>query len=89
MNCLFRERFLKDLSSIHDKKLLKSIKEIILTVENASSIIKISNVKKLKGSKTAYRIKIGDHRIGLFVENGTAEFVRVLHRRDIYRYFPI
>ncbi|MBP1468695.1 type II toxin-antitoxin system RelE/ParE family toxin [Candidatus Chloroploca sp. M-50] len=35
-----------------------------------------------------YRIRIGDYRLGLFVEDDTITVVRFLHRRDIYRYFP-
>jgi mRNA interferase RelE/StbE len=31
---------------------------------------------------------VGDYRIGISVEGDEVEFVRCLHRRDIYRYFP-
>ena len=48
----------------------------------------IKNFKKLKGYKNAYRIKIGDYRIGVFIENKIVEFARVVHRKDIYRVFP-
>jgi hypothetical protein len=33
------------------------------------------------------RIRVGDHRIGLFIEGNLAEFVRVHSRRDVYREF--
>jgi len=36
----------------------------------------------------AYRIGIGDYRIGLILEDETLIFVRFLHRKDLYRYFP-
>jgi len=35
-----------------------------------------------------YRIRLGDYRIGLVVNEQTVVFVRFLHRREIYRYFP-
>lgn len=35
-----------------------------------------------------YRIRIGDYRIGIFVEGKTVEFARVVHRKDIYQQFP-
>jgi mRNA interferase RelE/StbE len=35
-----------------------------------------------------YRIRLGDYRVGLKIENNTVCFVRFLHRKDIYRYFP-
>lgn len=46
------------------------------------------NLKKMSGASGFYRIRMGDYRIGVAVEAGVVEFVRVLHRRDIYRYFP-
>ena len=47
------------------------------------------NIKKLKCSNTAYRIRVGNYRIGLFIiTNDTIQFSRVLHRREIYRHFP-
>ena len=48
----------------------------------------IVNLKKLKGFKTAYRIRIGDYRIGVFIDGDIVEFARVVHRKDIYRLFP-
>jgi mRNA-degrading endonuclease RelE of RelBE toxin-antitoxin system len=46
------------------------------------------NIKKLKGEINAYRWRIGDYRVGFFIENDTIIFARVLHRREFYRYFP-
>jgi mRNA-degrading endonuclease RelE of RelBE toxin-antitoxin system len=48
----------------------------------------IGNLKKLKGDENAYRIRIGDYRLGIFFDGETVIFARVLHRKDIYRYFP-
>jgi ribosomal-protein-alanine N-acetyltransferase len=42
----------------------------------------------LRGSSDFYRIRVGDYRIGVAVEGDEVEFVRCLHRRDIYGYFP-
>ena len=48
----------------------------------------ISNVKKIKGDGDYYRIRVGEYRIGLAEENNAIAFIRVLHRKEIYRYFP-
>ena len=61
--------------------------EIIQQVETADSIGKIRNLKKLKGHGIAYRIKIGNYRIGVFIEDDTVEFARIIHRKDIYKKF--
>ncbi len=48
----------------------------------------ITNIKKLQGYENAYRIRVGDYRIGFIFDGETVIFQRVLHRKDIYRYFP-
>ncbi|WP_218651862.1 type II toxin-antitoxin system RelE/ParE family toxin [Nostoc sp. C052] len=48
----------------------------------------ITNLKKLQGYENAYRIRVGDYRIGLIFDGEIVLFQRVLHRKDIYRYFP-
>jgi mRNA interferase RelE/StbE len=47
-------------------------------------------LKKLKGSKDHYKIKVGEYRVGLKIDKKerAIEFRRVMHRKDIYRYFP-
>ncbi|MGH8000971.1 MAG: type II toxin-antitoxin system RelE family toxin [Brasilonema sp.] len=55
---------------------------------NILSFEEITNLKKLKGYDNAYRIRIGDYRIGIIFDDETVMFQRVLHRKDIYRYFP-
>jgi mRNA-degrading endonuclease RelE of RelBE toxin-antitoxin system len=42
----------------------------------------------LVGFTTAYRIRIGDYRIGIFFKEDTVIFARILHRKDIYKLFP-
>jgi mRNA interferase RelE/StbE len=88
MKVKFRERFEKDLKKISDQKILHQIKTIILDAEKIDKITQINNLKKLKGHKTAYRIKLGEYRIGLYIQNQIIEFTRVLPRKDIYKYFP-
>jgi mRNA interferase RelE/StbE len=88
MKVKFRERFEKDLKKISDQKILLQIKSVILDVETAEKLSQISNLKKIKGHKTAYRIKLGDYRIGIYFDAQIIEFTRVLPRKDIYKYFP-
>ena len=45
-------------------------------------------LKKLKGFRNYYRIKIKNFRIGFKKINGEVVFMRVLHRKDIYKNFP-
>lgn len=54
----------------------------------AKNITEIKNLRKIKGSPNAYRVRVGDYRIGIFVEDELISFSRVLHRKEVYRYFP-
>jgi mRNA interferase RelE/StbE len=84
----FRESFAKDLKGVKDKSLLNRAKGLIESVENADSLAGISNLKKLKGGGNYFRLRVGDYRIGIALENDIVIFVRFLNRKDIYKYFP-
>ena len=87
MNYEIRKSFIKDaskLSAITQKELA----EVISQIELSSTLSELKNCKKLKGFPSAYRIRLGQYRLGLFYENQTIELVRILARKDIYRYFP-
>lgn len=88
MKTEFLKQFYKDLDKITWQSSFVDITSIIKNVETAVSLRDIKNLKKLKGYKNVFRIKVGDYRIGIFVENNIVEFARVVHRKDIYRVFP-
>ncbi len=88
MQVEFLAKFNRDLDRIHLKSVKNSIAEVIDLVKKSSSISQITNIKKLKGFRSTYRIRIGEYRIGIFVDGNQVEFARVLHRKEIYRYFP-
>jgi mRNA interferase RelE/StbE len=88
LNVEFKESFLKDLRGVKDKALLRRVRELIETVEQVKALDEIGNLKKLKGGGRYFRVRIGDYRAGLIVENEIVTFVRFLNRKDIYRYFP-
>lgn len=84
----FTGRFSKDLDKLNQASVKKDISDIIEEVEKAARLSEIKNIKKLKGHLTAYRIRSGNYRIGLFVENDVVEFARIADRKDIYKIFP-
>lgn len=88
MNVLFESSFEKDLRKITYKEIKTAILQTIHNVKTASSLREIRNLKKLHSFGSHYRIKISDYRIGLELLNNTLIFVRCLHRKDIYKYFP-
>jgi mRNA interferase RelE/StbE len=85
----FKKSFAKDLKKrSQEKKLLTHVQEIIEAVEQVERLEEINNFKKITALGDYYRIRLGDYRIGLKIEQETVVFVRFLHRSEIYRYFP-
>lgn len=88
MKVEFRESFAKDLEGVRERSVLKRAKEVIEAVEKADSLADITSLKKLKGGGNYFRLRVGDYRIGVTLEDNTVIFVRLLNRKDIYKYFP-
>jgi len=88
MKVLYLRHFSKDLDKLDSEDLKGEVFNVIQNVKQSTSVSEIHNLKKLKGYKSAYRIKIGNYRIGIFIEKDVVEFVRIVHRKDIYKVFP-
>ena len=88
MEILFERSFERDLKKVRDKRLLKQVRNAIQQVETAAGLSEVTNIKKLQSSESYYRIRVGDYRIGIELSQGKVVFVRLLARKDIYRYFP-
>jgi mRNA interferase RelE/StbE len=88
MTTVFRRSFTKDLRKISNRSVLSRVRQAIDNVEAAETIGDIANLKKLTHTGNFYRIRMGDYRIGIVIESASVEFVRCLHRRDLYRFFP-
>jgi len=84
----FKRSFIRDLKRVKEMPIKHLVGETIELVERAQHTQEIKNIKKLRASESHYRIRIGDYRIGLLLEDDTFIFVRFLHRKDLYKYFP-
>jgi len=88
MNTKFTGAFDKDVNKISDAKLLVKIELTIEFVEDARSLRAIPGLKKLKGYRIHYRIRIGDYRIGITIIGDTVTFERCLIRNEFYWHYP-
>ncbi len=88
MNTTFRKSFARDLKKLEDQKLLDRIRQAIEAVEEATSLENIPNLKQMSDTTNYYRIRVGEHRIGVAVDGDTVDFVRCLPRKDLYKFFP-
>lgn len=80
--------FRKDTKKIQDQVLLRKIADSITNVQQAENIKQIKGIKKLRGSSDSFSIKVGDYRLGVVLFESTVEFIRCIHRKDIYKFFP-
>lgn len=80
--------FVKDINRIKDKRLRNHIADCIDQIQKADSLTKIVSLKKITGETHYYRIRLGDYRLGIKVSGNSVIFIRALHRKEIYRYFP-
>ncbi len=88
MELEFRDSFLKDVKRIAETAVKKKITAVISDSRDATSLLDLKNIKKLEGSTDYYRIRVGDYRIGIKLQDKKLIYMRCLHRKDIYRYFP-
>ena len=89
MEVRYRESFLRDLKKlkkhiIYDKVFTLAFR----TLPDADELRAVPGVKAMTGHPHRYRIRIASYRVGIEVDEGVVEMVRVLDRRDFYRYFP-
>ncbi len=88
MRVSFEASFARDLKGIEDKTLLKRVEQVIAEVKTVAALREVKHLSKMRGYATFYRHRLGDYRIGIEVVEDEIIFVRILHRKDIYRYFP-
>ena len=80
--------FTRDLRRMRSSELRQRVLRKIEELEAASVITEVRGVAKMAGEGTYYRIRIGEYRLGLAVEDDEATLLRFLHRSEIYQFFP-
>jgi mRNA interferase RelE/StbE len=88
VNVAFKEGFARDLRAVRDKSILRRVRTVIEEFERAQRPGEVAGLKKLKGGGNYYRVRLGDYRVGLQIERDSVTFMRLLDRKEIYRYFP-
>jgi mRNA interferase RelE/StbE len=84
----FKSSFARDLRKLRNDDVRRKVQQVIELVEQSPTLDAVPGVKKLQSSGEYYLLRMGDYRIGITFSGDTVSFVRFLHRRDIYRYFP-
>jgi mRNA interferase RelE/StbE len=88
MQIQYQKKFLKDLASITSKS-RETIENLVFkTFSEYENIEKSGKLEKLRGYNSYFKIRVGNYRIGLKIENDILSYERVLHRKEIYKFFP-
>jgi len=87
MTVHFRESFLNDLDAL-DPAYRARVEKTIITLESASTLREVRQLKKLQGRSGFFRVRVGDYRLGIAVLGGDVTLVRCLNRKEFYRRFP-
>jgi len=81
-------KFQKQVNSCNDQLIRKKVGNILEDAASVRTMSGFCNLKKLRGSKNSYRIRAGNYRIGLIIDDDLVIFAAFDHRSDIYKYFP-
>ncbi|MCH7497654.1 MAG: type II toxin-antitoxin system RelE/ParE family toxin [Candidatus Marinimicrobia bacterium] len=88
MKVRFKRTFLKDMERLPPDVRRKVTHLVFDEIPRLDHIRNLKSLRKISGEKDYYRIRHGSYRIGLMRRGDDLVFMRILHRRDIYRYFP-
>jgi mRNA interferase RelE/StbE len=89
MKLVYGKQFSKDLANFRlDENVKKRLLELIDKIKIAESLSELNHLRKIEGYAGYYRIRFGDYRLGIKVDENRVEMIRFLHRKDIYRRFP-
>ena len=82
------KKFGKQVVKCQDEKVRARLSAFIKTIAAAQNLSEIKNLKKLKGHKEFYRIRMGEYRIGIAFRDKKIILAAFDRRSDIYKYFP-
>jgi mRNA interferase RelE/StbE len=90
MKLSIKKTFLKDIEKVTEpqKSEVKKFLEQLST--NPHLLNNFRNIKRLQKTKKGnfFRVRFGDYRLGYEKRHDEIIIYRVLHRKDMYRYFP-
>jgi mRNA interferase RelE/StbE len=84
----FTKQFGRDLQRLRDRGTLARVRRVIEQIQQCQSLDEIAHLKKIAGYEGYYRIRVGDYRLGFKLQENEVVLMRILLRKDIYKYFP-
>ena len=86
----YKPRFLRELAKLPEDIRTQVETFSFETVPGTANPLALRRLEKMRGYREYYKVRFGGYRVGLKLDkrHQSIQFQRVLHRRDIYRYFP-
>ncbi|MBU6402883.1 MAG: type II toxin-antitoxin system RelE/ParE family toxin [Verrucomicrobia bacterium] len=89
MKVSYQPAFIRDLRQLRGRPEYERIYRLVFeAMPRWAGLAGQAQVKCLSGRDHAYRVRVRDYRIGFYWRGEVLIVSRVLHRREIYRYFP-
>ncbi|NOT85895.1 MAG: type II toxin-antitoxin system RelE/ParE family toxin [Methylococcaceae bacterium] len=88
MEVRYSKKFFKQLAEIPSDSRSKIEAFVFSDIVTVTSIAELGKIEKMQGYDGFYKVRFGQYRLGLVIENGVITVKTVMHRREIYKFFP-
>jgi mRNA interferase RelE/StbE len=88
MRVVTKGSFHRDVKKLRDLETVGKTEACVRAAISAISVQELGDVVPISGHPGYSRIRVGKYRIGIYLSGDTLTFLRVLLRRDFYKYFP-
>jgi len=89
MQLKFKKKFLKQLADLPTEIRVKIEEFVFVVLPACRCLADVGVVEKMQGYDGYYKARFGSYRLGMKLEaDGTLVIQLVMHRREIYRFFP-
>ncbi len=88
MQVNYNKKFLKQLASLPSETRTQVEQFVFDDLASAASLSSLGKVEKMQGYDGFYKVRFGNYRLGLMVDNNAVLVKTVMHRKEIYKFFP-
>jgi mRNA interferase RelE/StbE len=86
---VYTKTFLRDLAKVVPLKRREQIEKFVFERLPALYSIEAAGIiEKMLGHKNHYKVRFGNYRVGMIKNRNQVELLRVMDRKDIYKFFP-
>ena len=88
MQIKFKKSFLKQLANMPKDVRQKIEIFVFKELPRLKSIGEAGKIEKMHGYEDYFKTRFGSYRLGMKIENDEIIVQTVMHRKEIYRFFP-